>query len=140
MEVEVTNPWTGTIDYRYRYQDMDTVERVLAASAAAFPEWSDLGIDRRAVYLEKVAGLLDGAKHMRHVVIESNSGNRRSLGRKCLRIERPLLPARRETCAQTVAWKVNSNASMPEFCEMRDDLRPSARIVPSTVDQHESGL
>ena len=62
MDVEVTNPWTGQVEYRYPYQDQAAVERALEASNSAFPGWSSLSLEQRAVYLEKVAGLLEADK------------------------------------------------------------------------------
>ena len=40
MTVEITNPWTGEVEYRYDYQDWPVVDATLARSAAAFPAWS----------------------------------------------------------------------------------------------------
>lgn len=56
MSVEITNPWTGQVDYRYDYQDAAAVEQTLARSTAAFPEWSALSLEQRGVYLRKIAG------------------------------------------------------------------------------------
>ena len=58
MTVEITNPWTGQVDYRYDYQDAAAVEATLARSLAAFPAWSALSLDDRAGCLRKVAGQL----------------------------------------------------------------------------------
>lgn len=58
MSVEITNPWTGQVDYRYDYMDADAVERLLAKSSAAFPAWSALSIDRRGAILERIASVL----------------------------------------------------------------------------------
>src|SRR4249919_1725130 len=55
MSVEITNPWTGQVDYRYDYQDTAAVEQTLARSAAAFPAWSALNLDQRGTYLRKIA-------------------------------------------------------------------------------------
>ena len=62
MDVEVTNPWTGQVEYRYPYQDQAAVERALEASRSAFPGWSSLLLEQRAITLEKVAGLLEADK------------------------------------------------------------------------------
>jgi succinate-semialdehyde dehydrogenase/glutarate-semialdehyde dehydrogenase len=56
MSVEIVNPWTGQVDYRYDYQDAATTEQTLARSAAAFPAWSALSLDQRGAYLRKIAG------------------------------------------------------------------------------------
>ncbi len=58
MSVEITNPWTGQVDYRYDYQDQATVEQTLAKSKAAFGPWSSLSLEQRSEYLEGVAGQL----------------------------------------------------------------------------------
>jgi succinate-semialdehyde dehydrogenase/glutarate-semialdehyde dehydrogenase len=58
MTVEITNPWTGQVDYRYDYQDAGKVEATLARSLAAFGPWSALSLEQRASYLERVAGQL----------------------------------------------------------------------------------
>ena len=58
MTVEITNPWTGQVDYRYDYQDEASVQATLARSSAAFPAWSGLSLDERAGYLRNVAGQL----------------------------------------------------------------------------------
>ncbi|MBC7657796.1 MAG: NAD-dependent succinate-semialdehyde dehydrogenase [Frankiaceae bacterium] len=55
MTVEITNPWTGQVDYRYDYQDAASVEATLARSLAAFPAWSARSLDDRAGYLRQVA-------------------------------------------------------------------------------------
>jgi len=58
MSVEITNPWTGQVDYRYDYVDQARVEQVLAKSRAAFGPWSALSLEQRAAYLERTAGQL----------------------------------------------------------------------------------
>ncbi len=58
MSVEITNPWTGQVDYRYDYVDQAKVEQVLAKSRAAFGPWSALSLEQRAEYLERTAGQL----------------------------------------------------------------------------------
>lgn len=55
MTVEITNPWTGLVDYRYDYVDAAAVESLLARSQAAFPAWSALSLAERGDYLRKVA-------------------------------------------------------------------------------------
>lgn len=58
MTIENINPWTGRVDYRYRYFDAAQIEARLAASAVAYPGWSSLGFEQRAVYMKRVAALL----------------------------------------------------------------------------------
>lgn len=58
MSIEITNPWTGQVDYRYDYQDQAAVEQTLSRSRAAFPGWSALSLERRASYLQRVADRL----------------------------------------------------------------------------------
>ena len=55
MSIDIINPWTGEVDYRYDYQDAVTTEGTLARSAAAFPAWSRLSLDQRGAYLREVA-------------------------------------------------------------------------------------
>ncbi len=62
MSVEITNPWTGQMDYRYDYMGADAVESVLAKSSAAFPAWSALSIDQRGEILVRVASVLRSKK------------------------------------------------------------------------------
>ena len=45
MTVEITNPWTGKVEYRYDYQDWPAVDATLARAAAAFPAWSTRALD-----------------------------------------------------------------------------------------------
>ena len=58
MSVEITNPWTGQVDYRYDYEDQAKVEETLAKSLAAFGPWSSLSLEQRAGYLARVASQL----------------------------------------------------------------------------------
>jgi len=58
MTVEITNPWTGQVDYRYEYFDAAAVEQVLARSQAAFPTWSGLSLVERGGFLVKVGANL----------------------------------------------------------------------------------
>lgn len=58
MSVEIVNPWTGDVEYRYDYQSEAVVETSLARAEAAFPDWAELGVERRAAYLQRIAGSL----------------------------------------------------------------------------------
>ena len=58
MDVEVTNPWTGQVDYRYDYEDAAKVEQTLSKSRAAFGPWSALRLEQRSSYMEAVASQL----------------------------------------------------------------------------------
>lgn len=77
MDVEVTNPWTGQVEYRYQYQDQSAVERALEASRLAFPAWSSLSLEQRAIFLEKVAGLLDADRERIAGVMTADMGKLR---------------------------------------------------------------
>jgi succinate-semialdehyde dehydrogenase/glutarate-semialdehyde dehydrogenase len=55
MSVEIVNPWTGQVDYRYDYQAAAAVEATLARSQSAFPAWSALRLDERGDYLRRIA-------------------------------------------------------------------------------------
>ncbi len=58
MTVEIINPWTGQVDYRYDYIGADAVEAILAKSSAAFPAWSALSVAERGVYLVRIGAQL----------------------------------------------------------------------------------
>lgn len=58
MTIEITNPWTGQVDYRYEYLGADAVETIIAKSKAAFPGWSALSLVERGAYLVKVGAQL----------------------------------------------------------------------------------
>lgn len=58
MTIEIINPWTGQVDYRYDYIGADAVEDTLARSHAAFPAWSALTVAERGAYLVKVGAQL----------------------------------------------------------------------------------
>jgi succinate-semialdehyde dehydrogenase/glutarate-semialdehyde dehydrogenase len=58
MTVEITNPWTGAVEYRYEYQDWAAADAVLAKSAAAFPAWSRRPLDERGDVLRRLAAAL----------------------------------------------------------------------------------
>lgn len=62
MSVEISNPWTGNVEYRYDYADAALVEARLAAAQAAFPAWSALSIDERGAFLVRVAAHLRGQR------------------------------------------------------------------------------
>ena len=55
MSVEITNPWTGQVEYRYEFQDLAKVEQTLDKSQAAFGPWSALRIEERAKFVERIA-------------------------------------------------------------------------------------
>jgi succinate-semialdehyde dehydrogenase/glutarate-semialdehyde dehydrogenase len=58
MTIDITNPWTGNIDYRYDYQDWPSVEAALARSAAAFPAWSALPLQARGDVVRRLGAAL----------------------------------------------------------------------------------
>ena len=58
MTIEVVNPWTGQVDYRYAMMDGAAIEAKLAAAERAFPAWSGLTLDERAAVLNTVARAL----------------------------------------------------------------------------------
>lgn len=55
MSVELINPWTGAVDYRYDYMAGSAIEQRLSAAAAAFPAWSALDLAARGAYLKAIA-------------------------------------------------------------------------------------
>ncbi len=58
MTIEIVNPWTGQVDYRYAMMDGAAIEAKLAAAERAFPAWSGLTLDERAAVLNTVARAL----------------------------------------------------------------------------------
>lgn len=58
MSVEITNPWTGQVDYRYDYMDFPAVDKILEKSASAFPAWSSLSIQQRGEILHRIAAVI----------------------------------------------------------------------------------
>ncbi len=58
MDVEVTNPWTGQVDYRYTYQDWEAADARLAAASTAFPAWSSRPLAERGALLVRVGATL----------------------------------------------------------------------------------
>ncbi len=74
MSVEITNPWTGQVDYRYDYMDADAVERLLVKSSAAFPAWSALSIDQRGAILERIASVLRSKKEQIANIMSAEMG------------------------------------------------------------------
>lgn len=62
MSVEIVNPWTGQVDYRYDYMNAAAVERLLAKSAASFPAWSAMTLEQRGEILRRVASVMRSKK------------------------------------------------------------------------------
>ena len=58
MTIEIVNPWTGQVDYRYAMMDGAAVEAKLAAAERAFPVWSAWTLGERAAVLNTVARAL----------------------------------------------------------------------------------
>ncbi|MEO6103934.1 MAG: NAD-dependent succinate-semialdehyde dehydrogenase [Pseudoxanthomonas sp.] len=58
MNVEVINPWTGQVDYRYAYQGWDAAQARLAGAEAAFPAWSSRPLPERGALMTRVGALL----------------------------------------------------------------------------------
>jgi succinate-semialdehyde dehydrogenase/glutarate-semialdehyde dehydrogenase len=58
MAVESVNPWTGSVEYRYEYQDAATVEAALAASSRAFEPWAALPLEARGEFVKKIGAAL----------------------------------------------------------------------------------
>lgn len=58
MTIEIVNPWTGQVDYRYAMMDDAAIETRLAAAERAFPSWSARTLDERAAVLNTVARAL----------------------------------------------------------------------------------
>ena len=58
MSIEIRNPWTGQVDYRYDMMSATDIEARLSKAAQIFPEWSALPLPTRAQHLRAVAGEL----------------------------------------------------------------------------------
>lgn len=58
MAIEIVNPWTGQVDYRYAMMDGAAIEAKLAAAERAFPMWSTSTLGERAAVLNTVARAL----------------------------------------------------------------------------------
>ena len=58
MSIEIRNPWTGQVDYRYDMMSATDVEARLSKAAQIFPAWSALPLPTRAQHLRAVAGEL----------------------------------------------------------------------------------
>jgi len=81
MSVEITNPWTGQVDYRYDYMDSAAVERLLAKSADAFPAWSASTLEQRGEILKRIAVVMRSKKDMIANIMSAEMGklNREAL-------------------------------------------------------------
>ncbi len=62
MTIEIVNPWTGQVDYRYAMMDGAAIEAKLAADERAFPMWSTRTLAERAEVLNTVARALRAGK------------------------------------------------------------------------------
>ena len=58
MSVEVVNPWSDEVEYRYDYQGAEAVESALARAQAAFPAWSALALEERAAFVRRIAAAM----------------------------------------------------------------------------------
>ncbi len=58
MSVELRNPWTGQVDFRYDYIGETEVERVQQRADAAFPAWSSSPLGSRGALLRATAVVL----------------------------------------------------------------------------------
>jgi succinate-semialdehyde dehydrogenase/glutarate-semialdehyde dehydrogenase len=58
MSVETINPATGKVEYRHELMRPAQVEAVLAAATAAFPAWSQRGLESRGEVLHAVGAVL----------------------------------------------------------------------------------
>jgi succinate-semialdehyde dehydrogenase / glutarate-semialdehyde dehydrogenase len=74
MSVEITNPWTGQVDYSYDYVDEAAVEKLLAKSAAAFPAWSTLSLQQRGETLKRIAIIMRSQKEYMAGIMSAEMG------------------------------------------------------------------
>jgi succinate-semialdehyde dehydrogenase / glutarate-semialdehyde dehydrogenase len=74
MSIEITNPWTGNVDYRYDYMSDPQLEAVMASSANAFSAWSTLSLDQRSAYLKKIAIVLRDKRELIAKIMSAEMG------------------------------------------------------------------
>jgi succinate-semialdehyde dehydrogenase / glutarate-semialdehyde dehydrogenase len=81
MSIEIINPWTGHVDYRYDYMTDQQIEAVVARSASAFLGWSVLSLDQRSAYLKKIALALRAKQEVIAKIMSAEMGklNREAL-------------------------------------------------------------
>ncbi|MGH8049151.1 MAG: NAD-dependent succinate-semialdehyde dehydrogenase [Arenimonas sp.] len=77
MSVEITNPWTGQVDYRYDYMNAAGVEQCLTKSAAAFPAWSALSLEQRGDFLKRMATVMRSKKETIANIMSAEMGKLR---------------------------------------------------------------
>lgn len=77
MAIEIVNPWTGQVDYRYAMMDGAAVEARLDAAERAFPHWSALTLAERAEVLNTVARALRAGKASIADVVTAEMGKLR---------------------------------------------------------------
>ncbi len=77
MGVELTNPWTGLVDYRYDYVGEAEVERVLHRADTAFASWSKVSIKQRGESLRAVASVLRARRETLAATISADMGKLR---------------------------------------------------------------
>ncbi|MEO8000622.1 MAG: NAD-dependent succinate-semialdehyde dehydrogenase [Arenimonas sp.] len=77
MSVEITNPWTGRVDYRYDYMDAAVVENLLAKSSTAFSDWSSTTLEQRGMLLKNVATVMRSKKEAIANIMSTEMGKLR---------------------------------------------------------------
>lgn len=80
-DVEVVNPWTGAVAYRYAYQDWAAADAALARAAAAFGPWAARPIAERGAVL-RAAGA--GLRARREAIARTMTAEMGKLHREAL--------------------------------------------------------
>lgn len=58
MSIEIRNPWTGQVDYRYAMMSAPQIEARLSKAVQVFPAWASLSLEVRAQHVRAVAAEL----------------------------------------------------------------------------------
>lgn len=77
MAIELVNPWTGKVEYRYAMMEGAAIEARLTAAERAFPIWAALAPDQRADALTAVARALRAGAESIAAVMSAEMGKLR---------------------------------------------------------------
>lgn len=78
MNIESINPWTGRVEYRYRYMAEAEVAALLSQAASATAAWAERSIAERARYLQNAARVLRERKPEIAALMAAEMGKLRS--------------------------------------------------------------
>jgi succinate-semialdehyde dehydrogenase/glutarate-semialdehyde dehydrogenase len=74
MAIEIVNPWTGQVDYRYAMMEGAAIEARLAAAEHAFPMWAGTTLAERATVLNTVARALRAGRESIAATVTAEMG------------------------------------------------------------------